>query len=106
MGIGDGYAKCGEVLLICIHLNLYKPDSKPLMTGTKCKLVSMLKEKIEELEAQVSTLHVIKENRHFLDKSHMRLALEMLIEDKWQHVTTRRWIPKIQEEQVEVDKCF
>lgn len=38
------------------------PESQDHLTCTKCKLVSILEEKTVGLKAQVSTLHVIKEN--------------------------------------------
>ncbi|XP_077685451.1 uncharacterized protein LOC144271751 [Eretmochelys imbricata] len=79
---------------------------------TKCKLVSILEEKIEGLEQQITTLRCIRETEDFLDKSQDMLLraqsskdLEQVAqrsqeasEEAWQHVTSRRrrgnvWVP-------------
>ncbi|CAM2113005.1 unnamed protein product [Caretta caretta] len=71
---------------------------------TKCKLVSILEEKIEGLEQQVTTLRCIRETEDFLDKTQDRLLgaqssedIEQVAqrsqeasEEAWQHVTSRR----------------
>ncbi|XP_073198747.1 uncharacterized protein [Lepidochelys kempii] len=71
---------------------------------TKCKLVSILEEKIEGLEQQITTLRCIRETEDFLDKSQDMLLraqsskdLEQVAqrsqeasEEAWQHVTSRR----------------
>ncbi|XP_077670897.1 uncharacterized protein LOC144263794 [Eretmochelys imbricata] len=70
---------------------------------TKCKLVSILEEKIEGLE-QITTMRCIRETEDFLDKSQDVLLraqsskdLEQVAqrsqeasEEAWQHVTSRR----------------
>lgn len=63
----------------------------------------LLKEKIQGLEAQESTPHAIKDNEDFLDRSPKRLMLGRLKgkKEKWQHVTTLRRVPRIQEQQTE-----
>ncbi|KAG6925433.1 hypothetical protein G0U57_014503, partial [Chelydra serpentina] len=70
----------------------------------KCKLISILEEKIQGLEKQVSTLRSIKENEEFLDRRQDRLQRaqccedseqatqwgQKASEDNWWHVTSRR----------------
>ncbi|CAM4645425.1 unnamed protein product [Caretta caretta] len=70
----------------------------------KCKLVSILEEKVQGLEQQVSTLRCIRENEDFLDRRQDRLLRAQRSEDSeqaaqqgqedgeeiWQHVTSRR----------------
>ncbi|XP_065435711.1 centromere protein F-like isoform X3 [Chrysemys picta bellii] len=70
---------------------------------TKCKLVSILEEKVRGLEKQVSTLRCIRENEDFLDRCQEMLLRPQCSEDSeqaqqgqkdceevWQHVTSRR----------------
>ncbi|TFJ98112.1 coiled-coil domain-containing protein 136 [Platysternon megacephalum] len=71
---------------------------------TKCKLVSILEEKVQGLEKQVSTLRCIRENEDFLDRCQDMLLQaqrseesEQVVqsglresEENWQHVTSRR----------------
>ncbi|KAM7151046.1 uncharacterized protein RBU57_013820 [Macrochelys suwanniensis] len=71
---------------------------------TKCKLISVLEEKIQGLEKRVSTLRSIKENEDFLDRCQDRLQRaqrsedseqatqrgQKASEDNWQYVTSRR----------------
>lgn len=67
-----------------------------------------MKEQIKGLEAQVSTLCTIREYKDFLDTSPEKLALKRPKgkKEKWQHMTNRRRVPRIQEEQIEVGNCF
>ncbi|XP_065422973.1 uncharacterized protein LOC135975577 isoform X2 [Chrysemys picta bellii] len=70
---------------------------------TKCKLVSILEEKVRGLEKRVSTLRCIRENEDFLDRRQEMLLRPQCSEDSeqaqqgqkdceevWQHVTSRR----------------
>ncbi|XP_073187103.1 tripartite motif-containing protein 55 isoform X2 [Lepidochelys kempii] len=71
---------------------------------TKCKLVSILEEKVQGLEQQVSTLSCIRETEDFLDECQDRLLRAQGSEDSeqaahqgqkdgeeiWHHVTSRR----------------
>ncbi|XP_074988986.1 phosphatidylinositol N-acetylglucosaminyltransferase subunit Q isoform X4 [Caretta caretta] len=71
---------------------------------TKCKLVSILEEKVQGLEKQVSTLRCVRETEDFLDRRQVMLLQAQCSEDSeqaaqrgqedseviWQHVTSRR----------------
>ncbi|XP_074980576.1 chemokine-like protein TAFA-5 isoform X2 [Caretta caretta] len=71
---------------------------------TKCKLVSILEEKVQGLEKQVSTLRCIRKSEDFLDRHQDMLLQAQYSEDSeqtvqwgqedgeeiWEHVTSRR----------------
>ncbi|XP_065435649.1 uncharacterized protein LOC135978811 isoform X2 [Chrysemys picta bellii] len=70
---------------------------------TKCKLVSILEEKVRGLEKRVSTLRCTRENEDFLDRRQEMLLRPQCSEDSeqaqqgqkdceevWQHVTSRK----------------
>ncbi|XP_073214395.1 uncharacterized protein [Lepidochelys kempii] len=71
---------------------------------TRCKLVSILEEKVQGLEKQVSTLRCVRETEDFLDRRQDMLLQAQCSEDSvqaaqrgqeegeeiWQHVTSRR----------------
>lgn len=58
---------------------------------TKHKLVPALEKKIHRLQPWLSTLHCIRNQKDYLDKSYKKLVLERPKDnEKWQHVTTGR----------------
>ncbi|KAG6933402.1 hypothetical protein G0U57_019236 [Chelydra serpentina] len=83
---------------------VFLPQDRSDFVCTKCKLISILEEKIQGLEKRVSTLHSIKENEEFLDRRQDRLQRaqccedseqaaqrgQKTSEDNWRHVTSRR----------------
>ncbi|XP_053866613.1 uncharacterized protein LOC128827000 [Malaclemys terrapin pileata] len=83
---------------------VFLPQDRSDFVCTKCKLVSVLEEKVQGLEKQVSTLRCIRENEDFLDRRQDMLLRAQRSEeseqaaqrgqrdgeDIWQHVTSRR----------------
>ncbi|CAM5160534.1 unnamed protein product [Natator depressus] len=83
---------------------VFLPEDRSLFVCTKCKLVSILEEKVQGLEQQVSTLHCIRETEDFLDRPQDMLLRAQCSENSeqaaqrgqedgeeiWQHVTSRR----------------
>ncbi|KAG6939240.1 hypothetical protein G0U57_002474, partial [Chelydra serpentina] len=83
---------------------VFLPQDRSDFVCTKCKLISILEEKIQGLEKRVSTLRSIKENEEFLDRRQDRLQRaqccedseqaaqqgQKASEDNWRHVTSRR----------------
>ncbi|CAM4712443.1 unnamed protein product [Caretta caretta] len=83
---------------------VFLPQDRCDFVCTKCKLVSILEEKVQGLEQQVSTLRCIRETEDFLDGCQDRLLRAQGSEDSeqaahrgqkdgeeiWQHVTSRR----------------
>ncbi|KAG6931742.1 hypothetical protein G0U57_001046, partial [Chelydra serpentina] len=83
---------------------VFLPQDRSEFFCTKCKLISILEEKIQGLEKRVSTLRSIRENEEFLDKRQDRLQRaqcsevseqatqrgQKASEDNWWHVTSRR----------------
>ncbi|CAM5123263.1 unnamed protein product [Eretmochelys imbricata] len=82
----------------------WSPKDRNDFVCTKCKLVSILEEKVQGLEQQVLTLHCIRETEDFLDRHQDMLLRTQHSEDSeqaalqgqkdgeeiWQHVTSRR----------------
>uniref|UniRef100_A0A8C3HUE0 SGNH hydrolase-type esterase domain-containing protein n=1 Tax=Chrysemys picta bellii TaxID=8478 RepID=A0A8C3HUE0_CHRPI len=74
------------------------PQDRSDFVCTKCKLVSILEEKVRGLEKQVSTLRCIRENEDFLRLRAQRSEESEQAaqwgqrdgEEIWQHVTSRR----------------
>ncbi|XP_065437717.1 uncharacterized protein LOC101931329 isoform X3 [Chrysemys picta bellii] len=82
---------------------VFLPQDRSDFVCTKCKLVSILEEKVRGLEKRVSTLRCIRENEDFLDRRQEMLLRPQCSEDSeqaqqgqkdceevWQHVTSRR----------------
>ncbi|KAG6933083.1 hypothetical protein G0U57_020035, partial [Chelydra serpentina] len=83
---------------------VFLPQDRSNFVCTKCKLISVLEEKIQGLEKRVLTLRSIKENEDFLDRHQDRLQRaqcsedseqatqrgQKASEDNWRHVTSRR----------------
>ncbi|CAM5141513.1 unnamed protein product [Natator depressus] len=83
---------------------VFLPQDRSDFVCTKCKLVSILEEKVQGLEKQVSTLCCIRETEDFLDRRQGMLLWTQHSEDSeqaaqrgqkngeeiWQHVTSRR----------------
>ncbi|CAM4697142.1 unnamed protein product [Lepidochelys kempii] len=96
----------GSAVVTCTGcaMFVFLPQDRSDFVCTKCKLVSILEEKIEGLEQQITTLRCIRETEDFLDKTQDRLLraqsskdLEQVAqrsqeasEEAWQHVTSRR----------------
>ncbi|XP_073172891.1 urotensin-2 isoform X1 [Lepidochelys kempii] len=96
----------GSAVVTCTGcaMFVFLPQDRSDFVCTKCKLVSILEEKIEGLEQQITTLHCIRETEDFLDKTQDRLLgaqsstdIEQVAqrsqeasEEAWQHVTSRR----------------
>lgn len=55
---------------------MFHSEAQGKLIWIKYKLASILEEKMEGLEVQVSTLQATKQNEDFLDSSHERLPLE------------------------------
>ncbi|XP_053880928.1 uncharacterized protein LOC128835454 isoform X2 [Malaclemys terrapin pileata] len=86
-----------------VCLGAVREEDRSDFVCTKCKLVSILEEKVRGLEKQVSTLRCIRENEDFLDRRQEMLLRPQCSEDSeqvqqgqkdceevWQHVTSRR----------------
>ncbi|CAM4501640.1 unnamed protein product [Lepidochelys olivacea] len=83
---------------------VFLPQDRSDFVCTKRKLVSILEEKVQGLEKQVSTLRCIRETEDFLDRRRDMLLRTQSSEDSeqaaqqgqedseeiWQHVTFRR----------------
>ncbi|CAM5125407.1 unnamed protein product [Natator depressus] len=83
---------------------VFLPQDRSDFVCTKCRLVSILEEKVQGLEQQVSTLRCIRETEDFLDRRQDMLLRTQCSEDSeqaaqrgqedseeiWQHVTSRR----------------
>ncbi|CAM4536254.1 unnamed protein product [Caretta caretta] len=96
----------GSAVVTCIGcaMFVFLPQDRSDFVCTKCKLVSILEEKIEGLEQQITILRCIRETEDFLDKSQDMLLraqsskdLEQVAqwsqeasEEAWQHVISRR----------------
>ncbi|CAM4558281.1 unnamed protein product [Caretta caretta] len=95
---------------------VFLPQDRSDFVCTKCKLVSILEEKIQGLEKQVSTLCCIRETEDFLDRRQDMLLRAQRSEDSeqaalrgqkdgeeiWQHVTSRRRKGKVHVPAVQV----
>nr|XP_048673056.1 uncharacterized protein LOC125620874 isoform X1 [Caretta caretta] len=95
----------GSAVVTCTGcaMFVFLPQDRSDFVCTKCKLVSILEEKIEGLEQQITTLRCIRETEDFLDKCQDMLLraqsskdLEQVAqwsqeasEEAWQHVTSR-----------------
>ncbi|XP_073166693.1 uncharacterized protein [Lepidochelys kempii] len=96
----------GSAVVTCTGcaMFVFLPQDRNDFVCTKCKLVSILEEKIEGLEQQITTLRCIRETEDFLDETQDRLLgaqsstdIEQVAqrsqeasEEAWQHVTSRR----------------
>ncbi|XP_073193528.1 uncharacterized protein [Lepidochelys kempii] len=96
----------GSAIVTCTGcaMFVFLPQDRSDFVCTKCKLVSILEEKIEGLEQQITTLRCIRETEDFLDKTQDMLLgaqsskdIEQVAqrsqeasEEAWQHVTSRR----------------
>nr|XP_042703817.1 uncharacterized protein LOC101937062 isoform X2 [Chrysemys picta bellii] len=83
---------------------VFLPQDRSNFVCTKCKQVSILEEKVQGLEKQVSTLRCIRENEDFLDRcqdmflraQHSEESEQVVQwgqkdgEENWQHVTSRK----------------
>ncbi|XP_065427512.1 coiled-coil domain-containing protein 18-like [Chrysemys picta bellii] len=83
---------------------VFLPQDRSNFVCTKCKQVSILEEKVQGLEKQVSTLRCIRENEDFLDRcqdmflraQHSEESEQAVQwgqkdgEENWQHVTSRK----------------
>ncbi|XP_075208143.1 uncharacterized protein LOC142313042 [Anomaloglossus baeobatrachus] len=86
-------------LVCCISCNMFTdlPVEQPNFTCQKCKLVSLLEEKLQSLEERISTLKTIKEGEEFLDRAEVSLQNTEREEicsapeepEEWKHVTQR-----------------
>lgn len=59
------------------HVHVLPRGSRSFYLHKVVQLVSILEEENERLESQVSTLHVIRENEDFLERSHEKLKARM-----------------------------
>ncbi|XP_065410850.1 uncharacterized protein LOC135973127 isoform X2 [Chrysemys picta bellii] len=86
-----------------VCLGAVQEEDRSDFVCTKCKLVSILEEKVRGLEKRVSILSCIRENEDFLDRRQEMLLRPQCSEDSeqaqqgqkdceevWQHVTSRR----------------
>ncbi|XP_073435803.1 uncharacterized protein [Dendrobates tinctorius] len=86
-------------LVSCISCYMFTdlPVEKPNFTCHKCKLVTLLEEKLQNLEERLATLKIIKEGEEFLDRAELSLHVTEREEirsapeetEEWRHVTQR-----------------
>nr|XP_048709947.1 uncharacterized protein LOC125638352 isoform X2 [Caretta caretta] len=114
----------GSAVVTCTGcaMFVFLPQDRSDFVCTKCKLVSILQEKIEGLEQQITTLRCIRETEDFLDKTQDRLLgaqsstdteqvaqrSQEASEEAWQHVTSRRgkWNVRVPVTQTQVTNRF
>ncbi|XP_065440231.1 lysophosphatidylcholine acyltransferase 1 isoform X4 [Chrysemys picta bellii] len=98
---------------------VFLPQDRSDFVCTKCKLVSILEEKVRGLEKRVSTLRCIRENEDFLNRRQEMLLRPQYSEDSeqaqqgqkdceevWQHVTSRRRKRSVHAPAMEIQIAF
>ncbi|CAM5146694.1 unnamed protein product [Natator depressus] len=98
---------------------VFLPQDRSDFVCTKCKLVSILEEKVQGLQKQVSTLRCIRETEDFLDRHQDVLLRAQRPEDSeqaaqrgqedgeeiWQHVTSRRRKGRVHVPAMQIQNC-